>query len=216
MSMTGDKLYRILGIGKDASFEQIKDAWRRLVKLNHPDVGGDRETFDEIQHAFDVLSKPQRRLTYDNAGRDEETKLESDKNQALSMIASLLEQMISDDNPEMFLADLVQVLRDSLAKQRDQIITQMQSFAATENRIMRLKRRFKRKAKAKKGNDFIAAVFDRRLAQTKDCSKQAELVLGYTNTAITLIDDYEFETEIQTMRMPVMMRRSGFFSDAGT
>ncbi len=58
--------YVILGIASDASQEQIKSAYRQLVKELHPDhYGEDSQPFREIQEAYSVLSDPERRRTYD-------------------------------------------------------------------------------------------------------------------------------------------------------
>jgi curved DNA-binding protein CbpA len=45
--------YRVLGVPRDASPEEVQDAYRRLVKLHHPDrSGGWAEPFLEIQAAY--------------------------------------------------------------------------------------------------------------------------------------------------------------------
>ena len=63
--------YYILGISKDATQEQIKRAFREKVKINHPDVGGDEETFKNINKAYNVLYDPNTRRMYDE-GQDVE------------------------------------------------------------------------------------------------------------------------------------------------
>ena len=57
--------YETLGIGKDASPDEIKTAYRRKASIHHPDKGGDKETFQQIQAAYDVLSDPQKKEAYD-------------------------------------------------------------------------------------------------------------------------------------------------------
>lgn len=58
--------YETLGIGKDASPDEIKKAFRRLASQHHPDKGGDTKKFQEIQAAYDVLSDPNKKASYDN------------------------------------------------------------------------------------------------------------------------------------------------------
>jgi DnaJ-domain-containing protein 1 len=44
--------YEVLGVAPDASRADIEDAYRRLVKSTHPDAGGERERFLEVQGAY--------------------------------------------------------------------------------------------------------------------------------------------------------------------
>jgi DnaJ-class molecular chaperone len=57
--------YEILGVSKDASQDEIKKAYRNLVKVHHPDKGGSDERFKEISQAYETLSDPQKRQDYD-------------------------------------------------------------------------------------------------------------------------------------------------------
>lgn len=61
----------MLGLGKDASSEDIKKAYRKLARQYHPDVNkeADAETkFKEVKEAYDVLSDPQKKSSYDRFG----------------------------------------------------------------------------------------------------------------------------------------------------
>lgn len=58
--------YNVLGVGRTASQDEIKKAYRKLASKHHPDKGGDTQKFQEIQAAYDVLSDDQRRQQYDN------------------------------------------------------------------------------------------------------------------------------------------------------
>lgn len=58
--------YKILGVDRGATPEDIKAAYRKLANKHHPDRGGDTKLFQEIQGAYDILSNPEKRAAFDN------------------------------------------------------------------------------------------------------------------------------------------------------
>lgn len=61
--------YEVLGVGKDASADEIKKAFRRQAIQHHPDKeGGDETKFKEINEAYEVLKDPSKRQRYDQFG----------------------------------------------------------------------------------------------------------------------------------------------------
>lgn len=64
--------YQTLGIGKQASQDEISKAYRKLAREYHPDMNPDDETakkkFQEVQSAFDVLGDEKKRKMYDRYG----------------------------------------------------------------------------------------------------------------------------------------------------
>src|SRR5215210_4972507 len=66
--------YEVLGLGRDADESAIKKAFRRLARELHPDVNRDdphaEEKFKEAAEAYEILSDPDRRATYDQFGHD--------------------------------------------------------------------------------------------------------------------------------------------------
>ena len=64
------RYYDLLGVEKNATFDQIKKAYRKLALKAHPDKGGDAEKFKEISMAYEVLSDKDKREIYDQHGED--------------------------------------------------------------------------------------------------------------------------------------------------
>ncbi|MBS1947565.1 MAG: J domain-containing protein [Bacteroidetes bacterium] len=66
--------YKILGIGKGASQDDIKKAYRKLARKHHPDLNPNNKEahklFQQINEANEVLSDPEKRKKYDEYGKD--------------------------------------------------------------------------------------------------------------------------------------------------
>jgi DnaJ-class molecular chaperone len=67
--------YIILGVSRSESSAGIHEAFRKLAKKYHPDLGGPEatETFQEIAQAYEILSDPEQRRTYDQTLRQRES-----------------------------------------------------------------------------------------------------------------------------------------------
>jgi molecular chaperone DnaJ len=67
----GSDYYKVLGVDKKASADDIKKAYRKLARKYHPDTNKDpgaEERFKAISEAYDVLSDPEKRKKYDRGG----------------------------------------------------------------------------------------------------------------------------------------------------
>jgi curved DNA-binding protein CbpA len=66
---TNEDLYELLGLSRAASQDDIQKAHRKLARQEHPDANPEdphaEERFKQIQHAYEVLSNPEKRREYD-------------------------------------------------------------------------------------------------------------------------------------------------------
>lgn len=72
MAVDFQDYYAVLGVARDASQDEIKQAFRKLARVYHPDVAKDKksaeEKFKQINEANEVLSDPEKRRKYDELG----------------------------------------------------------------------------------------------------------------------------------------------------
>jgi molecular chaperone DnaJ len=71
--MSNRDYYEILGVGRNASNDEIKASFRKLARQYHPDVNkeaGAEEKFKEVNEAYGVLSDSEKRARYDRFGKE--------------------------------------------------------------------------------------------------------------------------------------------------
>src|ERR1700720_44676 len=65
--------YKIMGVARDATEAQIKQAYRKLARKYHPDVSKEKDAearFKEVGEAYEVLKSPEKRAAYDQLGQN--------------------------------------------------------------------------------------------------------------------------------------------------
>ena len=63
--------YEVLGVGKNATQDELKKAFRQMARKFHPDVNKEKDAetrFKEVNEAYEVLSDDQKRAAYDRYG----------------------------------------------------------------------------------------------------------------------------------------------------
>jgi curved DNA-binding protein CbpA len=92
-------LYDELELPRNCTFEEIKQKYRTLAQINHPDKGGDEKKFIRIKEAYETLIDPIKRQHYDSTGNYyEDTNISNEvKNRLSNMINHFTQQI----NPEL-------------------------------------------------------------------------------------------------------------------
>ena len=182
-------LYDVLGVNKDADKDAIKKAHRNGVKKNHPDKGGDKELFQEIQLAYDVLSDEQRRNKYDETG-------ETDKPRDLfaEMFASFIDSLVSHlETSKTDNIDLIE-LGNAMLQQELEELTRKKHVV---NRSLELLENALKRMDSKKGSTLMQDITKSKIkTSTLHLTKLEEGIEFYTKAMVELQEFiYTFEQE---------------------
>ena len=186
--MENNTLYDELELPRNCTFEEIKQKYRTLAQIHHPDKGGDEEKFVRIKEAYETLSDPIKRNHYDSTGDYyEDTNISNEVNTRLTNMINHFTQQI---NPEI--DDLILKMKvDIYEAQRNS----NQSIDECNNIIRKLNITSKKIKRKKEGDNFLKTLVDAKITQ-----KQNELI-GHKRTLLVfdkmleILDDYHFSME---------------------
>lgn len=90
-------LYKILGVKKSASADEVRKAYRKKAKECHPDMkNGNPERFALVKKSYDILSDEERRRKYDATGDETEKQPENTFSDAMNVVAAMLNAVLQD------------------------------------------------------------------------------------------------------------------------
>jgi len=183
-------LYAVLGVSKTATPEEIRRAYRRCSKSAHPDAeGGSAEAFAKLQHAYNILSDPERRERYDNTGDATEKAPDMTATKIHSFVMGAFSRAMDQCNAEH--DDLVEEALEYLQADHDggneanrQLLTKRTKF---EKVLARLKHRGD-------GPDLLGNSLRDRIADIDRSITGNEETMSLVATAIErLKSGYEYE-----------------------
>lgn len=114
-----DTLYTELGVNPGADADTIKDAFRRWAQATHPDKGGAPGDFERVKEAYEVLSDPARRATYDETGAT--TAQPSVEQEADKLLADMFRQYLGSGEVAEPLASMRTMLKGIKGDQAKQL-----------------------------------------------------------------------------------------------
>lgn len=167
-------LYEELELTPDCTFEEIKQQYRTLARLHHPDLGGDEEKFKRIKFAYEVLSDPIRRKQYDESETTNEP-LDINK-EAITELAHLFFSVIATFDCDN--GNLIETLKNEVIR----IAKRLQDEQTLNEKYIRNIELIKQKLKLKNPNDedvilsFIEKQLESRYQDRKTINHKIEIV----------------------------------------
>lgn len=179
-------LYDTLGISRDASAVQIKAAYRKLASQHHPDKGGDKDTMQQIQEAYDVLSDRERRTHYDATGQSTQRNLD---NEAMEMAVAVFMQKLDG-----FGGDPLELSRAHIRLEMSKASLGKNDLANRKAKVEKLLRRLKFKGK---GDNLLTSNLKKVVdAIDADIVRTTEFY-DRGGKALTYLDNYEMLADVE-------------------
>jgi curved DNA-binding protein CbpA len=195
--MTEFNPYKILGVPVDASPEEIKSAWRKLVNQHHPDRGGDREKYEDVIRANDILSDPARRGQFDRTGKVDQTGADNMHASAVNFLVGYFTQCMEqtvDAGRDPCQIDLVQLGISYLKKNVLDLRAQQQRPHKLVAALERAVKRLKKKSKLEDGS-ILHVALSHQITNYWRTIEGMEEQIDLMNAALGIIMDYSFDVE---------------------
>jgi curved DNA-binding protein CbpA len=179
--------YIQLDIPVDASLEEIKQRFRTLAHMHHPDKGGDEEVFKSIKLAYEILMDPIRRKQYDLTG---DAEIANIRDEAVTNIVQIILSIIPTFDPDQ--DDLIEIAKhktnDMLTRENDQIANIQRDINNFEKVLTKL--RIKNNGENILHNVIVNQIRDQR----KDLLQNQQNVQVCT-LMLEILKDYEYGSQ---------------------
>ena len=179
--------YIQLDIPVDASLEEIKQRFRTLAHMHHPDKGGDEEVFKSIKLAYGILMDPIRRKQYDLTG---DAEIANIRDEAVTNIVQIILSIIPTFDPDQ--DDLIEIAKhktnDMLTRENDQIANIQRDINNFEKVLTKL--RIKNNGENILHNVIVNQIRDQR----KDLLQNQQNVQVCT-LMLEILKDYEYGSQ---------------------
>lgn len=188
-------LYNDLGIGKNATAEEIKKAHRDLSKKHHPDAGGNEEDFKRIQHAYDILGDKEKRAYYDTTGHDLKGE-DSFERKFSDLVQRIILPMLmgARDYANM---DVIKAIKDVLQRADAKIKSNTRKYEMDGRELTNLKESRKRMKVKGDGQHLLLQMLDNSI-KSMESERAAQRQFWqeeqlFNDKAVEELDQYEYE-----------------------
>lgn len=205
-------LYEILGIDKGADSGTVKKAYRKKAQKLHPDKEeGDKEQFQELVAAYEVLIDDARRKKYDETG-DIGSKVSDDSEALRSLVAVIfgLIDKVDDVRYVNLIEEAKGLVQEGLRVQAERIVELEESIKVREEVNRRLKK--------KEGHNVLADALQSDMEKRKQGVVAMRDNLDTGKALVAMLDEYEYQADVDVRPTRVRMGAdfpTGFFKYNG-
>lgn len=177
--------YDTLGIEKDASEFEVRQAWRYKSRKHHPDrEGGNHDLMAAINRAYEVLGDPERRANYDKSGADELPPPIDIKGREALLVVFMQCVEHAPDHVSL-IADTQRLLLGHRGDHQKIVNDCRRGLAVLHTRKARLH--------VKAGENFLAGAIDQRIAQLTELMEKNATQVEVIDRACEMLKNYEYD-----------------------
>jgi len=176
--------YTELDVPVDASLETIKQRYRTLAQMHHPDKGGDEELFKRIKLAYEILSDPIRRKQYDITG---ETTTTNAKDEAVQNLVQILLHVVPNFNVDQ--DDLIHIAEMETRTMLDLV---NKDIGVTERYILNLEKVLSKLRIKTEGENLLSSFIANQVNQRKQELVTFQHRVQVCNLMLEILKDYEY------------------------
>ena len=185
-------LYKILGVSREATTEEIKKEYRKIMHNIHPDKNnGERHPeHDQIVRAYKVLTDPARRQLYDDTGFSGDA-MDTEKLAQMKVVETLMD-IIQQSPPEIEQIDIETSLEQTLINGRQ---VHQDEYEDAEILIAKLNTTIDRSAATGGKASFILDALKFSTTAARASQINTEQKIEVYDRALEIKDDYHFDTK---------------------
>ncbi len=183
-----ETLYEILGLETNqATPDEVKSAFRELSKSNHPDKGGSQSRQAEINHAYEVLSSPAKRLRYDETGQDRDVAADKKLHDFLATgFLAVMEHAGPVDT-----TDLIEAMKMGVQSMVRDTAKSILECIKREGKLNKVMKRLK-----SRGDKNIVILMERQLEGTRQEIKMHQEHRDFMiDVVLVVLEDYSYEID---------------------
>jgi curved DNA-binding protein CbpA len=185
--------YKTLGVKRNATQQEVKDAYRGKAKENHPDKhGGDEQLFKILSNAYTVLVDPDRRKFYDDTGS--EMKPGEFERKADALLQQLFQLIVSQNGLEKIIhLDIIMMMNQQIDKGMTELKKKIDKAKRSKAETEKILKRLKHKNK----NNPISAMLKHEIQKHSESITQTRQEMEVGRRSRKILKDYSFDFEEQ-------------------
>lgn len=181
-------LYQELDLPRDCSFDDIKQQYRILAGIHHPDKGGDEEKFKKIKFAYEVLSDPDRRSEYDKSGNTQNAP--DIKNQARQNLSQIFFGLLPTFDPAS--GDIIEIIKHEITGAIESISNNKTESNTYITKLELVKSKIRKKDTDIDPDNLFYSFIDSQLEVRRNDLNNMDKRVEIAKEMLKILDDYSY------------------------